>query len=129
MAMSLDWSSAVAAPGNAETLTVTIRLIGDLGARWLESFDERARQFNDSDAGSRWTVRLSSNDRVVIAEGLSLGGETQLKEELGKLIVDVNADTDALTAKQRDEEQRAGEKRIRAEAEAEEMTRRLRGGS
>jgi hypothetical protein len=52
---------------------------------------------------SHWTVRLSSNDRVVIAERLSPGGETQLQEELGTLVERINADADALSARQLDE--------------------------
>jgi len=127
MAFDLEWSSAVAKPGDDDRLTVTIPLTGDFDARWREAWDERVRQFSDAAPVSHWTVRLSSNDRVVIAEGLSPGGETQLKEELGKLIVHINADADALSARQQNEKQRAGEKRVQLEAAADEMTRRLRG--
>jgi hypothetical protein len=39
----------------------------------------------------------------VIAERLSPGGETQLQEELGTLVERINADADALSARQLDE--------------------------
>jgi len=127
MVLELDWSLALAKPGDDDRLTVTIPLTGEPDAKWREAWDERVRQFGDAAPVSHWTVRLSSNDRVVIAEGLSPGGETQLKEELRKLIVDINADVDALSARQQDEKQRASEKRVQIEAAADEMTRRLRG--
>jgi hypothetical protein len=129
VALSLDWSSAVAKPGNNDRLTVTIPLTGDLDASWREAFEEQARQLKNASPVSHWTVRLSSNDRVVIAEDLSPGGETELKVELGALVERINADADALSARQLDESRRASDKRAQLEVAADEMTRRLRGGS
>ncbi len=129
MALNLDWSLADATPGDADTLTVNISLTGDLDASWRDAFEERARQFNEAAPASHWTVRLSSNDRIVIVEGLSPGEEAQLKEELGTLVERINADVDALSARKLDENQRATDKRAQIEAAADEMTRRLRGGN
>jgi hypothetical protein len=129
MALNLDWSSADATPGEADTLTVNISLTGDLDASWRDAFEERARQFNEAAPASHWTVRLSSNDRIVIVEGLSPGDEAQLKEELGTLVERINADVDALSARKSDENQRASDKRAQIEAAADEMTRLLRGGN
>jgi hypothetical protein len=44
VALSLDWSSTVAKPGDNDRLTVTIPLTGDLDAPWRDAFEERARQ-------------------------------------------------------------------------------------
>jgi hypothetical protein len=129
VALSLDWSSAVAKPGDNDRLTVTIPLTGGLDAPWRDAFEEQARQLKSASPVGHWRVRLSSNDRVVIAEGLSPGGETQLKEELGALVERINADANAVSARQLDESRRASDKRAQVEAAAEEMTRRLRGGS
>jgi hypothetical protein len=129
MALNLDWSLADATPGDADTLTVNVHLTGDVDASWRDAFEERARQFNEAAPANHWTVRLSSNDRIVIAEGLLPGGETQLKDELGTLVQQINTDVDALSARKLDENQRASDKRAQIEAAAAEMTRRLRGGN